>query len=45
MNTILAFGFHDGHGARGLVMVLLALAILATVFLLVKSERSNDKKP
>lgn len=45
MNTILAFGFHGMHGAGRLVLVLLALAIIAAVFLLANSDRSDDKKP
>jgi hypothetical protein len=45
MNTILAFGFHGMHGAGRLVLVLLALAIIAAIFLLANSDRSDDKKP
>lgn len=47
MNTILAFGFHGfhGHGSVGLAIVLLSLAIIAAVFVLTNSDRSDDKKP
>jgi hypothetical protein len=45
MNTMLAFGFHGGHHAGGLVLVILALVIIAGIFLLTNSDRSNDKKP
>jgi hypothetical protein len=45
MNTMLAFGFHGGHGAGRLVVLLLGLAIIATVFLLANSGKSDDKKP
>jgi hypothetical protein len=45
MNTLLAFGFHGGHHAGGLVVVILALAIIAGIFLLANSDKSDDKKP
>jgi hypothetical protein len=44
MNTMLAYGFHGGHGA-GLAVVILALAIIAIIFLLAKGDRSDDRKP
>jgi hypothetical protein len=45
MNTILAFGFHGGHHAGGgLVFTLIALAIIVGAILLMKSDRSDDKK-
>jgi hypothetical protein len=44
MKTMLAFGFHGGHGA-GLALVILALAIIAVIFLSAKNDRSDDKKP
>jgi hypothetical protein len=45
MNTLLAFGFHGGHGSARLALVVVALAIIAAVFLLASSDRSGDKKP
>jgi hypothetical protein len=42
---MLAFGFHGGHGGARLAVVILALAIIAGVFLLARSDKSDDKKP
>jgi hypothetical protein len=45
MKTILAFGFHGGHGAGSLLVVVLALAVIASIFLLANSDKSNGNKP
>ncbi len=44
MNTMLAFGFHGGHGFAGLALIILALAIIAAIFLLTERDRGDGEK-
>jgi hypothetical protein len=46
LHPILAFGIH--HGGRdfgGLFLIILALAIIAAIFILTDRDRRDDKKP